>query len=66
MYTETSSGEILMIVVSWFLCQKKNHPERNLPRVRKETCMIIYRNLLWWNSYDCLILVSMKEKKPHG
>lgn len=45
MYTETSSGEILMIVVSWFLCQKKT--------VRKEIYRGCVKKHAWLYTETC-------------
>ena len=62
MNTGTSSGEVLMIVASWFLSKKKIRTGRNQPKKCKKTRMNAHRIQLWQNSYNFCILVSMKEK----
>ena len=42
MNTETSSGEILMTVTSWFLRKKNFRTGRNLPKKRKNTTMNVH------------------------
>ena len=44
MITKTSSSEILIIAVSWFLCKEKTRTDRNFQRKHKETSMYVYRN----------------------